>query len=124
MGVPKYYSLLVVFVISLLYFNFMASKEIYDWVPSVRKQIILFFLVWFLPLIGIFFANKYGNLGLFDKQKSKNGDSAISGGFLLLHSIFNPGVKNTIEMVEKQKSDLNSEYKKSNDGSDDKDKNI
>ena len=101
----------------------MASKEIYDWVPSARKQIILFFLVWFLPLIGIFFANKYGNLGLFDKQKSKNGDSAISGGFLLLHSIFNPGVKNTIEMVEKQKSDLKSEYKKSNDGSDDKDKN-
>ncbi len=95
----------------LVFFNVLLSKEIYYWVPSIKKKICLYLLVWLIPIVGIFLANKLGNLGLFRNRKSGGGTSAISGGFMQADSIFNPGRKHTIEIVEKQKSEVRREYK-------------
>lgn len=104
------FGLLLVLAIFLLLFNSLLSKEIYDWVPSTKKQILLYLLVWLVPIVGLILANKLGNLGWFRPRKSSGGNSAIAGGFMQADSIFNPGAKHTIEMIEEQKSELRREY--------------
>lgn len=96
---------LLALAIVLVIFNSLLTREIYYWVPSRGKQLLLFLLVWCIPIIGFLLANKIGDLRWFAKGKSKGGSAAISGGLLQGDSIFNPGAKNTIEMVEKQQAD-------------------
>ena len=117
----KYYSLIAFTILVLTYFNLLLCKEIHDWIPSVKKQIALYMLVWFIPVIGLLLANKLGNLGWFNKRETEDGDSAVSGGFLQFHSIFNPGAKYTMEMKKQQKSGVMQEREKSGSGNDNDD---
>ena len=63
---------------------------------------MLCLIVWLIPVLGFFIANHLGNLQWFKVDKSDTGSSAISAGFLEADSVFNPGAKNTIEIVDKQ----------------------
>jgi len=114
---PVYYVFLIPVALCLVFLNCLISKNIYEWVPSIKKQVELYLLVWFLPVIGLYLANKFGNLGWFSKRKSETGGSAISGGFMEMDSFFNPGVKHTIEVIEKQKYGTYQEKKQSDDES-------
>ncbi|GAB1258387.1 hypothetical protein NBRC116494_28890 [Aurantivibrio plasticivorans] len=111
METPKIYFLLLVLSLSLVFFNSLMSKAIYDWVPSIKKQALLYALVWLIPIFGLFLANKFGNLGWFRTRKSTGGTSSIAGGFMQADSIFNPGAKHTIDMIEKQKAEIRHDYK-------------
>ena len=99
MDLPQYYFVLLALSIVLLIFNSLLSREIYYWIPSKKKQLMLLVLVWCVPVIGFLLANKIGNLEWFTKKKSQGGSAAISGGLLQADSVFNPAAKNTIEMV-------------------------
>ena len=77
---PKLYGILLLAILILLFFNIMLSRDIYNWVSSVKKQILLYLLVRLQPIVGFFLANKLGNLGWFNKQKENGGSSVISGG--------------------------------------------
>ncbi|ARN73779.1 hypothetical protein [Oceanicoccus sagamiensis] len=116
---PIYYVFLTLIVLILVFLNCLFSKDIYEWVPSIKNQIMLYLLVWLLPIIGCYLANKMGGLGWFAKRKSEIGNAVISSGFMEMDSVFNPGVKHTIELVEKQKYGMYQEKSQS----DDKDKN-
>lgn len=115
---PKAYGLFIALGITLIVFNAIISKDIFNWVPNLKKQVYLWILVWFLPFIGFFIANKVGNLGWFKPKGSSSGESTISGGFMEADAVFNPGARNHIEMVEKQKTEIHHEHKQagSNDG--------
>ena len=104
---------LIALSVLLMLFNSLLSKEIYYWVPSWKKKIFLYLLLWLVPIVGFFLANKIGDLQWFKPGKSKGGSASISGGLLQADSVFNPGAKNTIEMVEKQKADIVQEQIKS-----------
>ncbi len=111
MEMHKAYLLLLVPTLFLVFFNSLLSREIFNWVPSKKRQVFLFLLVWFVPIAGFLLANKLGNLGWFRTRKTGRGTSAIAGGFMQADSVFNPGMKHTIEIVEKQKSEIRSEYR-------------
>ena len=112
---PIYYVFLALFALCLVFFNCLISKDIHEWIPSIRKQTGLYLLVWLLPVIGFYLANKLGNLGWFTHQRSENGNSVISGGLFEMDSFFNPGAKHSIEVIEKQKSGLYQQNKQSDD---------
>lgn len=119
----KLFSLGAAIALLHILINAHISKEIHQWVPSLRKRIILFICVWFIPFIGITLAYKALDLDWFKKKgtKSSSGQSAIGGAVLEVDSIFNPGQKHVIEekqkeiiekkedgeMYEKGKQDLN-----------------
>jgi hypothetical protein len=84
--------------------NVHISKEIHQWLPSFQKRLVLFFCVWFIPFLGVAITYKTLNLDWF-KQKNKNsssGQSSISGAFLEVDAIFNPGRKYVIEAQQKE----------------------
>lgn len=84
--------------------NAHISKEIYHWVPSIQKRLVLFFCVWFVPFVGIAIAYKILDLDWF-MQKSKNassGQSSIGGAILEVDAIFNPGQKHVIAAQQKE----------------------
>lgn len=118
----RYYTPIALIFLVLIYFNLLLCKEIYDWIPSVKKQVVLYMLVWFIPAIGFLLANKFGKLGWFNKRKTETGESSVAGGvFLQLHSVLNPGAKYTIEMKQKQKSGVMQERERSGGGNDNND---
>ena len=112
---PVYYAFLTLAALCLMFFNCLLSKDIYEWTPSIRKQVGLYLLVWFLPIAGLYLANKFGNLGWFTKRKPEARGSTISGGLMEMDSFFNPGVKHTIEVIDKQKYGTYQEKKQSDD---------
>ena len=120
MTIPGYYLILLALGLLLVIFNSLLTREIYYWIPSKKQQLLLFLLVWCLPVVGFLLANKIGDLGWFSKSKSKGGSAAISGGLLQADSVFNPAAKNTIEMVEQQKSEASQEHRKAQAGDDKK----
>ena len=93
-------------VIALLHIliNAHISKEIHQWVPSLRKRMILFICVWFIPFVGVTIAYKALDLDWLKKKSTKSisGQSAIGGAFLEVDSIFNPGQKHVIEAKQKE----------------------
>ena len=107
---PTLYACILLIVVLLIYLNALMSREIYNWIPTLRKKVSLWVLVWTVPVFGIFLANKLGNIGWFKGYKSQSGSSSVAGGFMEADSVFNPGVKNRIEMVEKQKSEIHHEH--------------
>ena len=109
MEISPPYLLLLVLALLLILFNSLLSKEIYYWVPTTTHKILLWLLVWCVPVLGFFLANKLGKLEWFKTNKSSDGSSAISGGLLQADAVFNPGARNTIEMVEKQKAEVHAE---------------
>lgn len=112
---PIYYVFLSLITLFLVFFNGLLSKDIYEWTPSISKQVGLYLLVWFLPVIGFYLANKFGKLGWFTNRKTEIGGSIISGGLLEMDSVFNPGAKHTIEIFEKQKYEMHQENIQSDD---------
>jgi len=84
--------------------NAHISKEIHQWVPSLQKRLVLFLCVWFIPFIGI--AVAYKTLGLkWFKKKNKitvSSQSSMSGAFLEVDAIFNPGKKYVVEAQKKE----------------------
>lgn len=112
---PLFYVFLTLIALCLVFFNSLLSKDIYQWVPSIKKQIGLYLLVWLLPIIGFYLANKFGKLGWLIKRRSKKKGSVASGGFLEMDSFFNPSTQYTIEIIEQQKSDMYQEDKQSDD---------
>ena len=119
MDIPRFYYLLVPLALLLVFFNGLISKDIHDWTPSLKARIGLYLLVWLFPVAGFYLANRIGDLGWFQRKTDSGGDGVVSGGFLGIDAVFNPGARHVIEVREKQKSGLRQEYKKS----DDKDKN-
>ena len=115
MQVPSYAVFIVLFATGLVFFNSLISKDIYEWTPSLRKQIVLYLLVWLVPVLGFVLANNIGNLGWFKKRSTKNSGSVISSGFLEMDSVFNPGVRHTIEMIDKKDTELRQENKQADD---------
>ena len=111
---PQFYAFAVLFLLLLIFFNCLISRDIYNWVPSTKRQIGLLSLVWSLPIVGFFIANILGKLGWFKKKKSQGGSSAVTGGFMEMDSVLNPGVRNQIEMVEKRDSEIHQEHKVKN----------
>ncbi len=115
MDVSKVGGLLLFSFILLVFFNALITREIYNWVPSIKKQIGLYLLVWFLPVVGLLLANKLGNIGWFKKRSNSGSDSAVAGGRMEADSVLNPGAKHRIEMIEKQKSEIHHEHKQAGD---------
>ena len=110
-----FYILLTASVLLLVFFNCLISKDITEWIPSLKEKIGLYILVWFLPVIGFFLANRIGNLGWFSKKQSRSGETAITGGLLGLDEVFNPSTKYVVEAIEEQKSEIVEEQKHSDD---------
>ena len=115
MDITKLYALLLFAALILAFFNCLISRDIYNWIPSIKKQLGLYLLVWFLPVVGLLLANKIGHFGWFKKKKNDGGSSVISGGFLGADSVLNPDAKHRIEMIEKQKSEIHHEHKQAGD---------
>jgi hypothetical protein len=93
-----------IFFVFHILVNAHISKEIHQWVPSLQKRFALYICVWFIPLIGITVAYKTLNLNWF-KQKNKSAISAqssVSGAFLEVDAIFNPGKKYVVEAQQKE----------------------
>ncbi|WP_064435825.1 MULTISPECIES: hypothetical protein [Pseudoalteromonas] len=84
--------------------NAHISKEIHQWVPSLQKRLVLFLCVWFIPVIGIAVAYKTLNLDWFKKKNKStvSGQSSVSGAFLEVDAIFNPGKKHVVEAQQKE----------------------
>lgn len=114
-----FYIVLTASVVFLLIFNCLISRDIHEWVPSLKTRISLYLLVWLLPVIGFFMANRIGRLGWFSNQATSSGEAGISGGLMGLDEVFNPSTKNVIETIEEYKSGIHEEQRQS----DDKDKN-
>ena len=95
----------------LLFFNALMSRDVFNWVPTLRRQIAYYLLIWLLPIAGILLVNKLANIGWFQKQKADGDSSAVSAGFMEADSVFNPGMKHRIELVEKAKTELHQEQK-------------
>lgn len=93
---------ILLFTLLHIFFCAMMSKTIYNWVPSIKKQILYYVIVWCLPLIGIVAVNKLANLGWFKTHSKKGGDAVISGGLLEMDSVFNPGTRHVIELREQE----------------------
>ena len=110
MILSKFHILLIALAILLVLLNALASREIYHWTASVKKQIALHCLVWLLPVIGLYCANKLGKFDWFTKDKHSGDSSVIAGGFMEADAVFNPRMKHRIEMVEKQKVESRQEY--------------
>jgi len=123
MELPKIYILLLVLLLFQVIINSLLTKEIFSWIPSTKKQIWLCLLVWFVPVVGFFLANKFGDLGWLRRRKSSRGPSSIAGGFMAADSILNPGMKHTIEIIEQQKSEVRREYKQADKEDKNSDKN-
>ena len=112
---PGFYIFLTASILFVLFFNCLISRDINEWIPSLKERLGLYLLVWFFPIIGFFLANKIGNLGWFSNKKSSSGDGAISGGLLGLDEVFNPSTKHVIEVIEEQKSEIHEEQGHSDD---------
>lgn len=84
--------------------NAHISKEIHQWVPSLQKRIALHLCVWFIPFIGISVAYKTLNLNWFKKKNKStvSSQSSMSGAFLEVDAIFNPGKKYVAEAQKKE----------------------
>lgn len=102
-------------VLVTLFFNVLATRDIYRWVPSIKKQIGLYCLVWCLPGIGLYLANKLADLGWLKPKSGAASDSVVAGGFMEVDSVLNPGAKHRIELMEKQKSEVHHEHKQAGD---------
>lgn len=107
---PEPIAFLILFLLLLIVFNGLMTRDIYNWVPLLKKQIGLYLLVWLVPVAGFFLANKLGNLSWFKREKSGGSQSAISGGFMEADAVLNPGTKHQIEMVEKSRSETHQEH--------------
>ena len=103
---PQAPAFTLLFIILLITFNSLISRDIYNWIPSVQRKLALLLLVWLVPVLGFFLANRLGNLGWFKKVKTKGGASVVSGGFLEADAVFNPAARHTIEMREKQQAEI------------------
>ena len=94
------------FIIIVLHIlvNAHISKEIHEWVPSLQKRLALFLGVWFIPFIGISVAYKTLNLNWFKKKNKStvSSQSSMSGAFLEVDAIFNPGKKYVAEAQKKE----------------------
>ncbi len=101
------YLIFLLFLLSLhIFLCGLTTKAIYYWVPDLKKQLLLYLLVWCVPIAGILVANKLGKLGLFKPISKETSGSIISVGFFEIDSVLNPGAKNRIEMIEKQQSGI------------------
>jgi len=80
------------------------SKDIHEWVPSLKKRLVLFLCVWFIPFIGIVVAYKILGLNWFTKESKStvSSQSSMSGAFLEVDAIFNPGKKYVAEAQKKE----------------------
>lgn len=104
MDITKLFALGTLIVVLHILVNAHISREIYQWVPSLQKRLALILCVWFFPFIGVATAYKTLNLDWF-KRKSKcssSGESSMSGAFLEVDAIFNPGKKYMIEAQKKE----------------------
>lgn len=106
MDSTKAYAFVLLGVFLLLFVNALMTKEIFTWVPLVRKQVAFLLLVWLLPVFGLLIVNRWGKMGWFAKKASQSGPAAVTQGFMEADAVFNPGMKHRIELVEKQKSEL------------------
>ena len=110
MTLSKFHILLIALALLLVLLNALASREIYLWTASGKRQMALHCLVWLLPVIGLYGANKLGNFGWFTKDRHSGDSSVIAGGFMEADAVFTPGMKHRIEMVEKQQAETRQEY--------------
>lgn len=111
MTISTLHILLIAFALLLLVLNILASREIYCWTPSTKKQFALHVLVWLLPIIGLYLAYKLGGVDWFKRDKNNGGSSVIAGGFMEADTVFNPGMRHRIEVVEKQQTNTLRENK-------------
>jgi hypothetical protein len=114
------YALLLILIV----FNSLITRDLYNWVLPVKKRVVLILLVWLVPVLGFFVANQLGNLGWFKSRKPEGGNSSIASGIMLADSVFNPGRRHTIEIIEKQKSEIQHEHKQVDDDADNAKKHI
>ena len=114
-----FYIVLTAFTVLLLFFNCLISRDINEWIPTLKERITLYLLVWLLPVAGFFLANKFGKLGWFSTVYYEREESSVTGGLLGLDEVFNPSTKHVIETIEEHKSEIRQESGQS----DDKDKN-
>ena len=102
----KLLTLGVIIIVLHILVNAHISKEIHEWVPSLQKRLALFLGVWFIPFIGITCAYKILDLNWFKKtvksKSSVSGQSSMSGAFLEVDAIFNPGKKYVVEAQKKE----------------------
>lgn len=112
---PQFHAFSGLFFLLLVFFNSLISRDIQNWIPSIRKRVGLFLLVWLLPVLGFLLANKIGRLGWFKRERSQDGQSVIGRGFMEADSVLNPGVRHRIEMVDKQQSEIHHEDKQAGD---------
>ena len=111
MTLSKFHILMIALALLLVLLNALASREIYHWTASVKKQMALHCLVWLIPVIGLYGANKLGKFDWFTKDKHSGDSSVIASGFMEADTVFNPGMKHRIEMVEKQQAETRQEYR-------------
>jgi hypothetical protein len=93
----------------IIFLNVLATRDIYRWVPTFKKQCGLWILVWCLPGLGLFLANKFGAMLWFTPRSDTTDSSTIAGGFMEADSVLNPGMKHRIELMEKQQAEIRHE---------------
>ena len=99
------YIVILTFALVLIFINCLMTRDLWSWVPPLKKRIGLTLAVWLLPILGLWLANKYGFLGWFKKRKAGE-SSAIATGLMGMDSFFNPGMQHRMEIVEKRKSEV------------------
>jgi len=69
MGEPNSYAFLIFFLVIVLLLNLLITRDVMFWVNSKKARAGLLVLIWALPGLGFFLANKYGHLGWFRRDR-------------------------------------------------------
>jgi hypothetical protein len=105
--------LLIFFVIVILVhltLNLALSKEIVDWIPSVKEKIFLILSVWCIPIVGAIFTYRHLKLGWFQPStEGQNESASISSAILGVEAVFNPGIKHVIDVLQEEHIEIKEE---------------
>lgn len=97
--------LLIILLVYHVTSGIYMTREILAWVPDKKRRFKLLMYLWLIPVVGINLANRKGRLGLFEESNDLPTSSSRTA-LLGLEEILNPGVKNHIEAIEKQRTEL------------------
>lgn len=82
--------------------NIFLSRDIINWVPTIRERLVLFILLWLLPVFGFLLVYRKIGPGWFEKEIDEPGQgSSASTGLLALDAIFNPSSAHVLNAQKK-----------------------
>lgn len=85
-------------IVALVFSKLIIYEE-----PQWNRRLVLFILLWLLPLVGAVFVFKALHLNWFRNEDGSNRTGGIAFSFLELDAVFNPGAKEVLEEQRRTK---------------------